>query len=67
MAIRIEEVSAGVYACSLVRDGREVWATSGMTEDQLIRHLREHGCHVTDIGDSLELATPGWIARQSEG
>jgi hypothetical protein len=67
MAIRIEEVSSGVFSCSLVRDGHEIWATSGMSEDQLIRHLREHGCHLTDIGDAFESATPGWVARQSDG
>jgi hypothetical protein len=65
MPIRIEEVSVGFYSCSLIRDGREVWATSGMSEDQLIRHLRGNGCHVTDIGDAFGQASPGWVARQS--
>jgi hypothetical protein len=50
----------------LTRDGHQVWATSGMTEDELIRHLRELDCHVTDIGDAFELADPGWIARQTD-
>lgn len=68
MAITITRAGTKYQAEVSPPHGRgEYWKTDHpVSAEQLIKSLRELGCHQTDIGDAFYEADPGWALRLNQ-
>ena len=63
MGIHVHKVGEGSYTATATppHSGQSWSSPEPMTAQELVRVLRDLGCHTTDISDAFYVANPSWL------